>query len=747
MKALVSGQAGLAIVKAGDRFRVFSTETSETYVDIPDTDGRLCFGNLNDLTEFDAGSVEDLVEEIRVRQSSDRALQLALILLDREEPQQVRSEAAECLRILFSTTGVITYVANRLYSAPMPDAADLERAIELCDGDSVLQGFFVSLSDNQEEISERWKAWENLPIRLFGSSHEKLALRSAAIREGAFRLFVTERDKGDWALFQMLSHPEFRGNPKARKVFQTWCIPFKASYTPTPYDFAEEPVSQSDADFQSPVSAHEAFRQAEKQRDTIKKLLVHGRLPLALRYTDELILSQRRNSRPEHLAKSLCDLAQFAKECGSPQLQLTFARRATDEAPEDAWAHATLGDSYRGVGKYQEALDAFQKCVVFGDHHAGNLGRAEVLKDLGQIDEALEVLEFCVREFPEDSIAANSIAAALADLGRFNEALDAYDKLLEDDPYNLVTRNGRAQVLRELGRLPEALHELNTIVRDYPTEIIPSFTRAEVMREMGDLEKAELEMRSLIDGFPVYSAPRLGWARILRDLGRFDEALAAFDKASYLHPLNIAGRIGKADTYRKLGKLELARSAYEEVIERVGSVQHVRYRLASVLVAQCDYDAALALLSDKLPATRSEWVGSHIRGMTFLRRGDFRKAREVLEWGEKECPWREQREYFATALATCRIREGRYQEAVGLVEQVSTVSVVPASLAIGMHAYAELGDEQAFHRAFASIPVTASPVVLGLRDTLVDLYDATKNVRFGAEKIFAAECDSLLLAA
>ncbi len=253
-------------------------------------------------------------------------------------------------------------------------------------------------------------------------------------------------------------------------------------------------------------------------------------------------------------------------------------------------------------------------------------------------------------------------------------------------------------------------------------------------------------MRSLIDEFPAYSAPRLGWARILRDLGRFDEALAAFDNAIYLHPLDMAGRIGKADTYRKLGERELARSAYEEVIERVGSVQRVRFRLASVLVAQSDYDAALALLSDKLPATRSEWIGFHIRGMTFLRRCDFSKAREVLEWGVKECPWREQREYFATALATCRIREGRYQEAIGLVEKISTVSVAPASLAIGMHAYADLGDEQAFRRAFASIPVTASPVVLGLRDTLVDLYKA-KNVQFGAEKIFAAECDSLLLAA
>ena len=113
------------------------------------------------------------------------------------------------------------------------------------------------LSDNQEEISERWKAWENLPIRLFGSSHEKLVLRSAAIREGAFRLFVTERDKGDWALFQMLSHPEFEVIRRRERSFRRGAYRSKRHIRLHAPMFAEESVSQSDADFQSPVSAHE----------------------------------------------------------------------------------------------------------------------------------------------------------------------------------------------------------------------------------------------------------------------------------------------------------------------------------------------------------------------------------------------------------------------------------------------------------------------------------------------------------
>lgn len=747
MKALISGQAGLAIVRDGDHFCKVSEESPSTLVRIPPSDVRWLFGSTSDLREFDADTVEALLNEIKIRQSSDQALHLTLILLDRDEPLVIRKEAAECLSELFEIEEVLTYVSNRLYSAPMPDVADLDQAMELCKEDSVTQGLLERLLADQQEIRDRWEVWENLPIRMFGSLEDKRRFRSEATREGAFRQFVQDRDRKDWALYQMLSHPEFRGNPKARAVFQAWHEPFRTTHTPDLVAFDEETTGQSDHGFRSPVSAHAAFKSAKKQRDTIKSLLIKDRVQQALQYTDELINSQRRDSEQEHLAKSLCDLAQFAKDCGSPELQLTFALKATQEAPQDAWAYSTLGDAYRGVTKYQEALDAFQRSITFGSHRTGHLGHAEVLKDLGQFDEALEVLDFCISEFPTDEIAANSRAAAFAEFGRFKEALAAYDSLLKENPYDHVTRSGRAQVLRVMGRLAESLDEYNEIVQEFPQEAIPAFARAEVLREMGDIEQAELEMRSLIDRFPDESTPRLGRARFLRDLGRFDAAIEAFDEAYRIHPLNIAGLVGKADTFRKLGELELAKNTYQKVIDKLNSNHQVRVGLASVFVALSDYEAALDLLPNKLPATKGEWVAYHVRSMTFLRRGDFSKARNMLEWGVEECPWAEQREYFATALATCRIREGRSQEAIGLVRNISSVSIYPASLAIRMHAYAELGDLRKFQRAYDEIPTASSPVVLNLRDSISARYKSTGGVPVSDDQIFAAECDVLLVAA
>src|SRR5262249_24345001 len=161
-----------------------------------------------------------------------------------------------------------------------------------------------------------------------------------------------------------------------------------------------------------------------------KELLREGKSELALRFTEQLIQSQRTNSEPEHIAKSLCDLAQFAKQLGSAELQLEFATKAIGGSPDDAWSYATVGDACIQLGEYQRALDAYSRTGELGDRRLGLMGRAEALKDLGQLREALQVLDACIAEFPDDKVAVNSRAAAFADFGRFEDALAAYDLAL-----------------------------------------------------------------------------------------------------------------------------------------------------------------------------------------------------------------------------------------------------------------------------------------------------------------------------
>lgn len=760
MKILVSGQAGLAIAVEGlETARVFPIESPESPMSVRTAEIRFLLDGATDVVEFEDIPDDEIVRYLEWSWSRDRSLHLIVIVLDPQEDAEVRRLAAESLNELLSEAHVREFMLNRLYSAPMPETADLSGAIALSEsiGAAIAAEVLHDVQNDQADITLRHSAWMSLPASLFENDEERSRFLAAAIDAGAFRLFVTQRSRSDWALFQLLSHPKLRGSSRARRVLQSWAAPFKETVASTKFSGheREDDMSvylQDERQFRRSVAPREAYEQAEKQRDTIKKLLREGRSELALRYTEQLVRSQRQSSEAEHIAKSLCDLAQFSKKLGSGDLQLHFASRAVAESPGDAWSHTTLGDAYRQLGEFQKSLDAYSRAGELGDRQTAMMGRAEVLKDLGQLAEALQVLEVCAQEFRDNIVTRNSRAAAVASFGRLGEALAAYDEILAEYPFEQVTRTGRAQVLRDLGRLEEALVDLDAIVRDYPGEFVPQYIRGEVTRELGRLTTAVEESRGLMERFPEEVGAKLAYGRSLRESGRFDESIEVYTRAANEHPFDATAQIGLAETFKKRGDVQNARTIYEAVLINFARVAAARNGLAAVLVASGEYDAAGRLLPQGLPATQGEWVAYHIRAMAFLRKREFDRARAMLEWGLNETPWASEREYFRTALASLRVQEGRHREALSLLERVDSAELKPVSRIVEMHALGELGDEVGVEAAYEAIPQTASPLILRLRDVLADRYSRRYRVfeqggKLSLGELLSDECDSLLLAA
>jgi tetratricopeptide (TPR) repeat protein len=752
MKAILSGQTAIAVTIEGEDLYSISVNSPESWTPRQEWELPRLFAHASDVLQLENVSRSEVIDKLKSEWVQDRSLQLILMLLDPDEESQTRLEAAECLDEFLNRYEVKKYVENYLYSSPLPSTADLDRAIQLSIDSSLahLTEFLLILQSNQEEISKRCAAWEALPIRLFGNPASKEDFYHEAVRHGAFRLFVTERKKRNWAVLQLLSHPHFRGRSKARMIFQTWAAPFKESATNIEFETSEiDDDSNNEAETKRKkhsISRFDAFQQVEKQKEAIKKHLREGKQDMALRFTRELIASQRRDSEPEHIAKSLCDLAQFAKGLGSPELQLEFALKAVAEAPDDAWSYATLADAYRSLGEFQKAQDEYHAAGVLGNVCIALNGRAEVLKELGQLKEALQIYEQCIQKFPDDVVNRNGRAAALAYSGKFRQALDAYDEILRETPYDVVTNCGRAQVLRDMGRLEEALKEFDDLARSYPEEIIPQNARAEVLRELGKIEEAKVALVNIVKHFPLASEARIAYARILRDLGKFSEALDEYNRIIKEFPLNSWAYVGVAETYRKIGRLPQALEAYERVIELFPRGMYFRNGKASVLVAMGDYPNALRILPANLPATQSEWVAYHIRGMAEMRSGELEKAEEIFEWGVNEIPWISQRAYFKTALATLRVQQKRYPEVFPLVEEIIHPSIEPIARTLIMHTSGELRDMPRFNQSYDSIRNTSAPVIIELREALAGRYRRQTTSILPDNWFFLRECDSLLLA-
>ena len=158
---------------------------------------------------------------------------------------------------------------------------------------------------------------------------------------------------------------------------QLWAGRFRSSISNTYFvPDAEEEATARRPRRSRRRSSHDVFIGVGAQKDAIKKALEEGRRTVAMKYTKELVASQRQNSQSEHISKSLCDLAQHGKMLGDYSWHLELSRWATREMPTDAWAWAQAGDGFKSVGDYQAALQAYETAGSLGEDRVALCGRA-----------------------------------------------------------------------------------------------------------------------------------------------------------------------------------------------------------------------------------------------------------------------------------------------------------------------------------------------------------------------------------
>jgi tetratricopeptide (TPR) repeat protein len=117
-------------------------------------------------------------------------------------------------------------------------------------------------------------------------------------------------------------------------------------------------------------------------------------------------------------------------------------------------------------------------------------GRAELLKALGRLDEALMAYDAVLAAHPEDAVAKNGRAEVLKALGRLDEALVAYDTALAAHPEDVIAKTGRAEVLKALGRLDDALMAYDSIRMEHSEDLIARNGQAVVLAAMGRWQEA-----------------------------------------------------------------------------------------------------------------------------------------------------------------------------------------------------------------------------------------------------------------
>lgn len=431
----------------------------------------------------------------------------------------------------------------------------------------------------------------------------------------------------------------------------------------------------------------------------------------------------------------------------------------------------------RHQGRLDEALGAFRTArSQFGENDGAMYawtGSAETLRDMWKFEEALTEYRAAIDQFPEVSQLRCGYAAVLSDLGRSEEALAAYCvPQCRDD---LVALNGKATVLKEAGAMEEALEVVRQAIELFPTDPVARCLQADILRTKGDLQAA-LQLYSMVkSNYPSVYAAFSGFAEVLRDMRRVPEAVVAYGEAVKLFPFearmangyanirkvndelavslalyegnvrrfpyDLVAKGGRADLLKRLGRYDDALVAYDEIMQIWPGYLAARNGKAAILVARNEFAKAEALLSDRPPASRDDWIGWHIRGMILFRRERFDEAIAHFEFGSNQTPFAREKRYFDGALSVARMRKGNFIEAVHALEGAGG----GISNVLRFHAVAGAGNLDRARDHYQELAVRCPSQLIELRDAIAARYGFSGQIDHHNDNwIFQREFEALL---
>jgi tetratricopeptide (TPR) repeat protein len=187
-----------------------------------------------------------------------------------------------------------------------------------------------------------------------------------------------------------------------------------------------------------------------------------------------------------------------------------------------------LGRQFLADGRYQDALEAFQKALaatVPADGRATRTGIVQAALRVAEFDIARTEALQLVKVAPADPEAATLLGDALWAAGLFEEAEDQYRLALKATPNLSRGHHGMARALAARSRLEEAMAEAQTAIRLSPRDLELHHTVGAIYERMHKYEEAAASFTNYVNLLPQKdSSDTAAWSRaeikFLRSFGQ-----------------------------------------------------------------------------------------------------------------------------------------------------------------------------------------------------------------------------------
>lgn len=373
------------------------------------------------------------------------------------------------------------------------------------------------------------------------------------------------------------------------------------------------------------MNAYEAKSAVDRQIEAIREMIFAGKNSLAEKYLQDLLHFQLRQGDQEHAVMSLCSLTAISLDANQLEMADVLASYAIKLGDDDAVAHTIRAEVFKQRGHFQSALNAYKETICrFPDNRYALNGIADVLQELGRFQEAMEQYSANKVSFPDDTVAYNGQVSVVRAQGKLRDALRLAISNAKRFPFDSVTRATLAGTLAANGKYDEALRNIR-IAAEYGTNSRIFTTQAMILKSLGRIEEA----LNFLDYYISKDRREPGFlytkATILRSAGRFEEALQIFSALIIRYPTYTPARFGAATVHLLMGR----------------------------------FDEAVRQLPEENLESELDWFGYRAYALSFLASGDTRTAIEKLTWGIQNCPWLREKTKLETALGLSQLRSAQ----------------------------------------------------------------------------------------
>ncbi|MFM8917880.1 MAG: tetratricopeptide repeat protein, partial [Bacteroidota bacterium] len=208
-----------------------------------------------------------------------------------------------------------------------------------------------------------------------------------------------------------------------------------------------------------------------------------------------------------------------------------------DKDPYSYAAWYNLGDVHCRLGSLEEALNAFDYCILIKDDFApAHLDKAHVLAMLGEFEEAINKYIQTFEYYNPDGITYFNIAECYEKLEKMDEARTYYKKSVKLLPEMAQAWYGIALTLEYEERWYEAIHYVRKAIEKDHTN--PEFwlLLADCEFNLNNITEAgELYTRT-VEEFPSHIDSWLSHAHFLTETGNPDDAVDSTNRGLSVHP-------------------------------------------------------------------------------------------------------------------------------------------------------------------------------------------------------------------